>query len=111
MRYLFILLAFAAVLNACSGDCLQCHPVLKKSIEKKHHRVLKTCINCHTKLPEGMTQCGGDCFDCHSRKKLSQSNRIEHQQISKCKQCHTDKQELLDMVDKSSNLIDILNQR
>jgi hypothetical protein len=104
-------LLFISTLFACSGNCLLCHPILEKSIEKKHHKVLKTCINCHTKLPEGMTQCGGDCFDCHSQKKLAQSEQFEHQQIKTCKQCHVNKRELLKMMDSSSDLIDILNQR
>lgn len=90
---------------------MQCHPALKKSIEQKHHIVLKTCIECHTKTPTNMGTCGGDCFSCHSKKKLIQSDRMEHRQIRKCKECHIGKEELLNIVDRSSNLIDILNQK
>ena len=55
---------------ACSGDCMACHPILKESIDQKHHKILSSCIACHTKTPDTMTECGGDCFACHSQNKL-----------------------------------------
>ncbi len=111
MRILLTTLLFISVIFACSGDCLQCHPVLKKSINEEHHVILKTCINCHAKGSEKMSVCGGDCFDCHKKQKLIQSDRFEHRQIKTCKKCHIGKDELLNVIDRSYDLIDILNQK
>ena len=103
MKYILILFLLSIKLFGCSGNCVQCHPVLEKSIEKSHHQLLKTCINCHTKIPEGMSSCGGDCFACHSQNKLIKSNRVEHQGLGKCKECHLNKEDLLNFEEKSFN--------
>lgn len=104
MKILLLLLSiFTFMAFACSGDCMQCHPILEKSIEKPHHKLLKTCINCHTKVPEAMTSCGGDCFSCHSQNKLINSNKIEHQGLESCKECHTNSEDLLNFDKKSLN--------
>lgn len=104
MKYIFLLLITYTITSfACSGDCMQCHPVLQKSIEKEHHKILKTCINCHTKVPEGMVSCGGDCFSCHSQNKLIKSARAEHQNLASCKECHVNKEDILNFGKKSLN--------
>ncbi len=102
-------------LFACSGDCVSCHPVLKTSIEKPEHKILKSCIKCHTTLPEGMSSCGGDCFQCHSQNKLIKSNSVpQHRQLEACKKCHINKEDLFKTFDNqninnSSNLMNLLN--
>lgn len=111
MKYIILLISLSIFSYACSGDCLQCHPVLKKSIDKPHHKILTSCIKCHTTVPQGMTECGGDCFACHSQNKLIKSERIEHQNLASCKECHINKEDLFKSpgIDNSSNMIDLLN--
>ena len=111
MKYFIALICFITLALACTGDCTKCHPVLKKSIEKEHHKILKTCINCHTKSSPSMNECGGDCFSCHKKEKLINSNRFEHQQVASCKECHVTKEDMLNIVDQSTNLLDMLNQK
>lgn len=114
MKHLFFLTLFLSSLFACSGDCLSCHPVLKESIDKPHHSMLNSCIQCHTKLPEGMSSCGGDCFSCHSQNELiSSSNIKEHSNLSSCKQCHINKEDLFinDTLNNSSTLMDLLKNK
>jgi len=111
VKYFVLLIFLIGLSYACSGDCMQCHPVLKKSIEEDHHKILKSCITCHTKTPTSMTQCGGDCFSCHSKQKLIKSNRFEHREIASCKKCHISEEDFLNSVKDSSSLIDILNQK
>lgn len=101
MKSVILLILMTIYGFACSGNCILCHPKLKDSIDKPHHKLLHSCIKCHTKLPEGMTECGGDCFECHSRNKLIKSNTIEHQKLSACKECHINKEDIL----KSPNII------
>lgn len=98
---------------ACSGDCMACHPVLKESIKEKHHQVLITCIACHTKTPTTMVECGGDCFACHSQNKLIDSNRIEHQNLSTCKSCHINKEDLFNSpsLNNNSSLMNLLKSK
>lgn len=90
---------------------MQCHPTLKKSIEEKHHQILTSCIKCHIKTPDTMTECGGDCFSCHSQNKLIQSNRKEHQNLSTCKECHINKEDIFKSpgINNSSNLLDLMD--
>lgn len=105
MKIKFLILTFLISfqsLFACSGDCMACHSVLKESINKGFHQVLKTCITCHAKLPEGMVECGGDCFACHSQNKLIKSNKIEHQSLSSCKECHINKEDIFSTKPNSS---------
>lgn len=111
MKSIALLLILFGFLFACTGDCLKCHPVLKKSIEQKHHKVLKSCITCHQKSDAKMNECGADCFACHNKQKLIQSDRLEHQQMASCIQCHVTAKDMLEIIDKSSDLIDILNQK
>ena len=98
---------------ACSGDCMACHPILKESIKEKHHQVLITCIACHTKTPATMVECGGDCFACHSQNKLIESNRIEHQNLASCKECHINKEDLFknSSLNNGSSLMDLLKNK
>ena len=108
---LIILLSIYAF--ACSGDCMSCHPVLKESIKKPHHQILNSCIQCHTKVPEAMSECGGDCFACHSQNKLIKSDRKEHQNLSTCKECHISKEDLFKTppsLDNNSNLLQLLGK-
>ncbi|MCP4970800.1 MAG: hypothetical protein GY932_09440 [Arcobacter sp.] len=113
MRYIFLFFLFNILIYACSGDCLQCHPTLEKSIEKNYHVILKKCVNCHTTLPEGMTECGGDCFNCHSQNKLSKTKLQEHQELSSCKNCHVNKEDILNFkeINNESNLLDLMENK
>ena len=113
MKKLLLLITLTIYSYACSGNCMQCHPTLKKSIEKPHHVILKTCINCHTKVPEGMVSCGGDCFACHSQNKLIKSDRKEHQNLASCKECHINTEDLFKSpgIDNNSNLMELLNKK
>ena len=110
--FLFILI-FTFNLFACSGDCMSCHPSLKNSINQEHHKILTSCISCHTKTPATMVECGGDCFSCHSQNKLISSNRIEHKNLSACKTCHINKEDLFKTpgINQGSTLIDLLNNK
>lgn len=98
---------------ACSGDCMACHPVLKESIKEKHHQILVSCVACHTKTPTTMVECGGDCFACHSQNKLIESNRMEHQNLSSCKECHINKEDLFNYpsINNGSTLMDLLKNK
>ncbi|MCJ8325624.1 MAG: hypothetical protein MJK08_00860 [Campylobacterales bacterium] len=80
---------------SCSGDCMACHPVLKKTINSKYHLVLKSCINCHKTTPDSMSSCGGDCFSCHSQNKLIKTKLKEHQDLASCKACHVNTEDIL----------------
>jgi hypothetical protein len=113
MKYFFLILLLSIYSFACSGNCMACHPILKESIKEKHHQILTTCIACHTKVPEGMTECGGDCFACHSQNKLTQSNRVEHQNLGTCKQCHINKEDLFNTpsFNDTSNLMNLLRDK
>ena len=111
LKIIIISLFFITFTYACSGDCLSCHPALKKSINNKYHKILKTCITCHNTLPEAMTTCGGDCFSCHSQNELIKSNLKEHQQLDSCKQCHINKEDILKFNnDFENNLLDKLSK-
>ncbi len=113
MRYILFILIFCTYLFSCSGDCMSCHPSLKKSINDPHHRLLKTCISCHTQLPEGMSECGGDCFECHSQNKLIKSKRVEHQKLAACKKCHINKEDVLKMpntINNETNMMDFFSK-
>lgn len=108
--FIFILVSFV---YACTGDCISCHPVLKKSINKPHHIILKSCIECHTKNAGPVNECGGDCFECHPKSKLINSDRPEHQEIAKCKECHVDAKDLLEpkkKLNSNNELLNILNR-
>lgn len=114
MNKILLILAFClSFAYACTGDCISCHPVLKESINKPHHIILKTCIECHKDNAGPVNECGGDCFDCHPRQKLINSDRKEHQEIAKCKECHVDSKNLLapkKELNNSNDLINILNK-
>ena len=113
IKKLILFLSFCLYTYACSGDCMSCHPVLKESIKEKHHEILVTCISCHTKTPDTMTQCGGDCFACHSQNKLIESNRIEHQNLASCKECHINKEDLFNYpaINNNSTLMNLLKNK
>jgi len=113
MKFYLLIVLVATYCFSCTGNCIQCHPVLKKSIEKSHHKILKTCISCHTKVPEGMTECGGDCFECHSQNKLIKTNLAEHKQLVTCKECHINKEDIFELkgLDNNSNLLDLMENK
>lgn len=111
MKFIALCVMFVSLVFACTGDCIKCHPSLSKSIDQPHHKVLRSCIACHQKGDARMNECGGDCFSCHNKQKLIQSNRLEHQQMKTCIQCHVTSKDMLEIVDKSSNLLNILNQK
>jgi hypothetical protein len=113
IKKVFLFLIFCIYSYACSGDCMACHPILKDSIKEKHHQILTSCIACHTKTPDAMTQCGGDCFSCHSQNKLIESNRIEHKNLASCKECHINKEDLFKnpSMNSGSTLSDLLNNK
>ncbi|WP_041654786.1 hypothetical protein [Arcobacter sp. L] len=98
---------------ACSGDCMSCHATLKNSINEEHHKILTSCIACHTKTPTTMVECGGDCFACHSQNKLIQSNRMEHQNLASCKKCHINKEDIFKTpgMNEGSTLADLLKNK
>ena len=114
MRYLLVFLLFFISLYACSGNCIQCHPVLKESIERNHHKILKSCISCHTTMPAGMSECGGDCFSCHSQNRLIKTDLKEHQKLSTCKECHANKEDLFNTnsgINNESNILDLMENK
>ncbi len=80
-------------LFACEGDCISCHPgLIKDGKFDKEHKVLKTCVTCHTK--EQMSKidmgggCGQDCWECHDVTKVSKSGVKEHKGLDRCIKCH-----------------------
>ena len=113
IKKILLFFIFCIYSYACSGNCMACHPILEKSIKEKHHQILTTCISCHTKTPNTMTQCGGDCFSCHSQNKLIDSKRIEHQNLSSCKSCHINKEDLFNSpsINTNSNLMNLLKNK
>ena len=113
MRIFLFLILLSLYSYACSGDCMACHPVLKESIKEKHHQVLVSCVSCHTKTPTTMVECGGDCFACHSQNKLIDSNRMEHQNLSACKSCHINKEDLFNppSLNNNSTLMNLLKSK
>ncbi len=96
---LLTLLLFATAAFACSGDCIKCHPVLKKSIDEPHHKVIKRCIECHKNSSTGVSTCGQDCFECHDKKRLANSPLPEHRAVAGCARCHLGKKELFQKSD------------
>ncbi len=82
----FLFLAIAAC--ACAGDCLSCHPVLKPNIEQdSDHRVMLTCIECHSESTNPYAPCGGNCFACHAPSNIPQSIE-QHKPLPGCRDCH-----------------------
>jgi len=114
----FILLLsgfFLADLNACSGDCVTCHPKLLQKNNKldEDHRILNLCKNCHidgTKIEmvehnstypldyrivkvddlnkSTHSACGSDCWQCHDIEKVGKIDIPEHKALPKCIKCH-----------------------
>ena len=113
MKILLVLLFLFINLFACTRDCLSYHINLKKSLNEEHHKILNSCISCHTKLPTQTVECGGDCFNCHSQNKLIDSNRIEHKTLSSCKKCHINKEDLFrgSNMNNGNMLIDLLKNK
>jgi len=103
-KFLLFVTIFTTAIFACSGDCTTCHPVLKKSINKSYHVVMKRCIACHKDNTGAISECGGDCFSCHSEQKLIKSPLKEHQAIKNCSSCHIDKENLLNFSDKKNDI-------
>ncbi|WP_187646898.1 hypothetical protein [Nitrosophilus labii] len=110
MKRFYIFLLFTQFLFACSGDCIACHPVLKKSIDKSYHKVLKRCIECHKDYTGPNTECGKDCFECHSKKKLIDSKIPEHRAIKNCSKCHVEKELLKESIFEKSYLYEVFSK-
>ena len=88
-KILILLMIFTLSSLACTGDCMTCHPSLKKNIhEDKRHVAMLTCIECHNPNAESMSECGADCFVCHTKDKIDKPNVREHDVIESCRQCH-----------------------
>lgn len=74
---------------ACSGDCMSCHPALKKNIlTDERHKPMLTCIACHENEEAGISECGKDCFSCHDVDKIDMETIVEHKVITQCRNCH-----------------------
>lgn len=113
IRVFLLLFCFLLTISyACSGNCISCHKILKKSINKSHHKILKECITCHNKLPSSMSECGGDCFSCHSQNRLINSEYKSHKKLKSCKKCHISKEDFLSFKkNQNSSFIDLLNNK
>lgn len=111
MKYVMTLLFFMNLLFAYPNDCISCHSTLKSTINDEHHKVITTCKNCHQKSTSRVNQYTQDCFVCHDREKLALTEQVEHQQLASCVKCHTTKEGMLQIIDQSSYLLDILNQK
>ncbi len=94
-----ILIVFVAISEACTGDCMSCHPNLLPTInEDLRHKPMLTCINCHKADTESMAECGSDCFACHDVDKIEKKGIFEHKVIRSCRDCHMQmKRELSDI--------------
>jgi len=84
-----MVVGFFSVLNACTGDCLTCHPKLIPTIETDlRHKPMLTCIKCHSADPNAMAECGSECFACHPVDKIEKVDVAEHRVIRDCRDCH-----------------------
>lgn len=117
-----ILISLVIALYACESNCIACHPKLieKNGRMDNNHKILRTCIKCHTKkqmkkVNMGITSCGEDCWKCHDIKKVAKANIKEHKALNKCIKCHTNNKKVFNFDnDKKNgtdhkNLVDILN--
>ena len=115
-----ILVSLNVFLYACESDCIKCHPKLvgKNGAMDSNHKILTTCIKCHTKksmekVNMGITSCGEDCWKCHDIKKVSKINIKEHKSLNKCIKCHLSKDKNIFHFEKDNkfqneNLINII---
>lgn len=91
-RIFFVLGIFIGIVEACTGDCAQCHQNLDYQNDLRHISMLG-CKECHTdaKMAQiDMGGCGKDCFACHDTNKLRAPHLASsHQMIDACIQCHT----------------------
>ena len=88
MRVIIWMLLSLYSLNACSGDCLSCHPKLEATILfDERHKPMLTCKKCHTNETGGISECGKDCFSCHPIERISADVK-EHDVIKLCADCH-----------------------
>ena len=88
-RYLFFIFIFMIqFVDACSGDCLSCHPVLAPNIlSDERHIAMLTCKQCHMNEEAGISECDKDCFECHDISKIDKTVK-EHDVIESCRTCH-----------------------
>lgn len=106
--FLFLLLFTASSADACSGDCLSCHPSLAENIlSDERHKPMLTCKACHLNEEAGMSECGKDCFECHKIDKIDKSVK-EHSVIESCRNCHMKMPVDLQMMPKSSQSKDTM---
>jgi len=88
---LLTLLLAGASLFACDGNCVSCHPKLVKNGKMdKNHKILRTCIQCHTKKENEKNHgaCGQDCWQCHDITKVNKIDIPQHRALPKCIKCH-----------------------
>ncbi|PID47180.1 MAG: hypothetical protein CR967_05360 [Proteobacteria bacterium] len=95
MKIFALVILFATLIFACSGDCVSCHSKLldKNGKMTTGHEKLVSCKSCHNEksmenINMGEASCGQDCWECHSMKKVSQSGVKAHEILAECEQCH-----------------------
>jgi hypothetical protein len=98
MKIVVLLFIFFNIAFSCSGDCIKCHPSLKKNgVMDDNHKILENCITCHkitdNELEKMGSLCGQDCWDCHNVKKVSDVKIKgefvkEHLVLNDCINCH-----------------------
>jgi len=121
-KAIIVLACFTTTIFACESNCVACHPKLiqKNGKMDNNHKILRTCIKCHTKkqmkkVNMGITSCGEDCWKCHDIKKVSKINIKEHKALNNCIKCHKKNKKIFNFdgngknIADHKNLIDILN--
>lgn len=116
MKLFILFLIFTFSLQACTGDCLTCHPKLVPTIKVDvRHMPMLGCIECHSAEPNTMAECGDDCFGCHPMSKINAADVRQHDVIQTCVDCHVNAdKELLDISNtydqsRGESLKDFLN--
>lgn len=79
---------FYTVAFACSGNCVECHQNLKKTIDAPFHKPIQKCIICHKEDKSKQNACGQDCFACHDKNTVMNGRIAEHGAIKTCEKCH-----------------------
>jgi len=93
LKFFLFIFSISALLFACEGDCLKCHPTLIKSGRiDANHQILTTCKNCHNSTPKDFEKmgaaCGQDCWECHSVQKVMAIKIKQHEVLKNCIACH-----------------------
>jgi hypothetical protein len=87
------ILLFPLFLWACEGDCMVCHPGLKRLEGKTaaEHAVLRSCKTCHKKAmreSNATAECGRDCWECHDIRRVRSMDVAAHKGLNRCIECH-----------------------